>query len=95
MTNFEYLEKRTNGLGTDESDIELLLLKGNLIDTDPVDMKACDNAIYFNFSIIRAKAVEKAKEGGYSMEKSLRAISSFKEALAREIGHTLKRINHL
>ena len=93
MTNFEYLEKRTKGLGADKSDIELILLKGELIDTDPADMDACDKALYYNFSIIRANAVEKAKEGGYSMERSMSAMESFRLTLEREIGihHPLMR----
>jgi len=40
------------------------------------------------FAIIRANAVEKAKEGGYSMERSMSAMESFRKTLEREIGLT-------
>ena len=86
MTNFEYIQKRTDGLGLNESDIELILLKGDLIDTDPVDIEACDAAIFNNQSIIRKVSVEKAKEGGYAMERNMAAVDLFLRTLGIESG---------
>ena len=42
MTNFEYLKKRTNGLGVSDDDIELILLKGEFNGNDPVNIKDYD-----------------------------------------------------
>ena len=85
MTNYEYLKKRTEALGADESDIELILMKGRLIGTDPANIRRCDMAIYKNFSIIRARAVEKIKEGGFAVERSMKAIESFRWSLEDEL----------
>jgi len=85
MTNFEYLVKRTKGLGTSDDDIELILLKGDLEGTDPADMKACDMAIHRNFSIIRKASVEKIKEGDYAIERSMTAIDAFWKSLVSEL----------
>ena len=86
MTNQEYLQKRTEGLGISESDIELILLKGELIDIDPADMKACDKALFRNQSIVRKAAIEKAREGGYAVERSMSAIDNFLRTLGIECG---------
>ena len=84
MTNFEYLQKRLSGLGVDGSDIELILMKSRLKGNAPAKAKACDRAIYDNQSVIRKSAIEKTREGGFSMERSAKDIDVFMRTLAIE-----------
>ena len=93
MTNIEYLEKRTKGLGADEDDLELILLKGGLDGNDPADMEACDKALYYNWSIVKKSAVEKVREGGYEVQRKMEALGAFHNSLGQEIGisHPLMR----
>ena len=86
MTNLEYLRKRTDGLGVNEGDLELILLKGWLVENDPADMTECDKALYNNWSVVKKSAAEKVREGGYSMERNLEALGSFYRSLGKEIG---------
>ena len=93
MTNFEYLGKRTKGLGVDAEDIELILLKGGLDGNDPAEMTDCDKALYYNWSIIKKSAVEKVSEGGFEVQRSMEALGAFHRSLGQEIGisHPLMR----
>ena len=84
MTNYEYLKTRTKGFGLTDDEIEIILLKSGLQGTGSVDMTACDKAMLANFSIIRKSATEKIREGGYSIERNMNAIESFRRTLIEE-----------
>ena len=98
MTEFEYLKARTEGLGVSDEDIKLLCFKhgedGTKVITDPkASALWLDVALFKNFSIIQwfviiieKAAIEKISEGGYSMERGLKAIKGFYNLLKKEIG---------
>ena len=85
MTNFEYLTKRLDGIGVNDSDIELLLLRGELDGNDPVNIDYCERVLYKYFSIVIKVLVEKVNEGGYSMERNLKALNEFYVRLTKEL----------
>ena len=85
MTNYEYLTKRLDGIGVNDSDIELLLLRGELDGNDPVNIDHCERVLYKYFSIVIKTLVEKVTEGGYSMERSMKALDAFYQRLSKEL----------
>jgi len=86
MTNFEYLSKRTAGLGLTDDDIELFLLRGELEANDPVKIAHCDHSLYKNFSIIRKATAKEIREGGYTLSWDREMIEALKQDLGMEQG---------
>ena len=46
MTNLDYITKSLSGLNVSSDDIEIIMVKAGIDGNAPVNIDACDNAIY-------------------------------------------------
>lgn len=86
MTNKEYLTKSLNGLSISEDDIDIILLKAGLNESDVVDITACDIAVYNRMSIILKGTTQNVTEGGYSLSWNENLVKLYYNALCVELG---------
>lgn len=86
MTNKQYLTKSLNGLNVSEDDIDIILLKGDIEADAPVDIKACDKAVYKRISVVLKGATQNVTEGGYSITWNMDAVKLYYNALCNELG---------
>jgi hypothetical protein len=86
MTNKEYITKSLNGLNVSEDDIDLIMLKAGINYGDPVNISACDNAVYNRMSIVLKGALQNMSEGGYSISWNMEAVKLYYNSLCNELG---------
>jgi hypothetical protein len=86
MTNNQYLEKSLAGLNISDDDIEIIFLKSEINGDDPVDVKACDTAVYKRFSTILQNAARNLSAGGASVSWNMEALKLFYTSLCNEWG---------
>lgn len=85
-TNKEYLTKSLDGLDLSEDDVDIILLKASLNGTDPVNVTACDTAVYNRMSIVLKATMQNVSQGGYSISWNMDAVKMFYNALCSELG---------
>jgi hypothetical protein len=86
MTNKEYITKSLNGLNVSEDDIDIIMLKAGINQDDPVNISACDNAVYNRISIVLKGALQNVSEGGYSISWNMEAVKLYYNSLCNELG---------
>ena len=86
MTNKEYLTRSLANLGLTDDDVELILIKGGIDADSPVDVSACDRAVYNRMSVVLQATMMNVTEGGYSISWNMEAVKLFYRALCNELG---------
>lgn len=86
MTNKQYLTKSLSGLNISEGDIDIILLKSAIDPDSPVDVRACDMAVYRRISVIMKGTTQNITEGGYSISWNIEAVKMYYNALCNELG---------
>ena len=86
MTNKEYLTRSLSNLGLTDDDVELILIKGGIDADSPVDVSACDGAVYNRMTIVLQATMMNVTEGGYSVSWNMEAVKLFYRALCNELG---------
>ena len=67
-------------------DIEIIMVKAGIDGNAPVNIDACDNAIYNRMSVILKGMTHNVTEGGYSVSWNMDAVKAFYNALCTELG---------
>lgn len=75
-----------NGLGVEEADINIIMLKSGVVGDAECDFKECDKAIYNRMSIILKGTMQNVSEGGYSVSWNMEAVKCYYNALCNELG---------
>ena len=86
MTNLDYITKSLSGLNVSSDDIEIIMVKAGIDGNAPVNIDACDNAIYNCMSVILKGMTHNVTEGGYSVSWNMDAVKAFYNALCTELG---------
>ena len=90
-TNREYLIAflgvgSESGMGVSEDDVDIILLKGGITGSDPVDTGACDMAVYSRMSVVLRGMMQHVSEGGYSVSWNMELVKLFYASLCDELG---------
>ena len=86
MTNKEYITKSTNKLNLSEDDIDIIIAKSGLQEDENADFKACDSALYRQFSIVLKGMLKNVSMGGRSISWNIEAVKIFYNSLCAENG---------
>lgn len=85
-TNRDYISATLSGFNVKDTDIDLILLKSGLTDTDNVNISLCDMAIYNRLSVVLKAASHNVSEGGYSISWNIEALKMYYATLCSELG---------
>jgi len=65
--------------------MDIILLKASLNGAAPVDVRACDTAVYHRMSVVLKATMQNVSQGGYSVSWNMDAVRLFYGALCREL----------
>lgn len=85
-TNKEYIAASLQGMNVSDTDIDLILLKSNLIGADPIDVYACDNAVYNRMSVVLKAMLQNVSESDYSVSWNIESVKMYYATLCQELG---------
>ncbi len=86
MTNKEYITKLLHGLDVSEEDVDIILIKGDLLPDAKASVSNCDNAVYNRMSVVLKSVLRNVSEGGYSISWNMEAVKLFYNSLCNELG---------